>query len=77
MFNSWRGMMEKCYEYFEGNQQDCIMRELVGDKFCWEVEGTLCVDHDREYLEEITDCTKEEACDSSCCTYYKEFKNRE
>ncbi|MCW8929040.1 MAG: hypothetical protein OQL19_02235 [Gammaproteobacteria bacterium] len=34
--------MEKCYNYFDCQQTECIMFECDDDHPCWETEGTLC-----------------------------------
>ncbi len=34
-------IMEKCYEYFDCKQTECVMFQK-GDQPCWKTEGTLC-----------------------------------
>jgi len=66
--------MEKCYEFLDCNEMDCIRRE-TDNLQCWEIEGTLCYDHSDIFtkfhalLENKVDaCVK--------CNYYKIYNNK-
>jgi hypothetical protein len=60
--------VEKCYEYFGCNMEDCKMFKLDDDRFCWEVEGTLCSSHGIEVLQSHSKI-KLDTC--MHCLYYK------
>jgi len=35
-------IMEKCYEYFDCQQVECIVFQNKTEQACWETEKTLC-----------------------------------
>lgn len=35
-------IMEKCYEYFDCQNTECVMLQNNGCQPCWKTEGTLC-----------------------------------
>ena len=37
-----RSDMEKCYDYFDCKQTECIVFQNKVDHTCWKTEGTLC-----------------------------------
>ena len=37
--------MERCYEYFDCKQVECIVFQNKTEKPCWETERTLCCFH--------------------------------
>ncbi len=57
--------MEKCYEYLDCSQKDCVMYEREDSINCWEVEGTLC---NHPYIEFIKKSQKDKCV---YCIYYK------
>ena len=34
--------MEKCYNYFDWKQTECVVLQKKDQQPCWETEGTLC-----------------------------------
>lgn len=63
--------MEKCYDYLNCNQPDCIMYKNDNLVSCWEMEGTKCF---HQSLNDI----KHKMCKEFCknCTYYKYVDDR-
>jgi len=60
--------MEKCYENFYCEQDDCSA--MKSEKVCWECENTLCFDHLPVRNEDIAE--GETKCDY--CMYYEDHK---
>ena len=67
-------MTQRCYEYFNCWQEDCVAYDLKGDeKECWELAGTLCPSH--TLSERIgKDISKDEVCD--VCFYKNQDKGK-
>ena len=63
--------MEQCYEYLGCQKEDCIMRQRLDNKQCWEVEGTLCSAHAIEIMQKHRG-KKIDVCID--CIYYKAVK---
>lgn len=61
--------MERCYEYLDCKQTDCIMYKNPENKNCWEVDGTLCNNPSFEIIRKARGGRKIDACVS--CIYYK------
>ena len=62
--------MEKCYEYLDCSQKDCVMYEREDSVNCWEVEETLCSHTGMEVLKKA----KRNKC--AYCMYYKRVANK-
>ena len=61
--------MEKCYEFFDCDEMDCIRREN-DDLQCWEIESTSCHDHSDIFAKfRLLLEGKIDACNK--CDYYK------
>ena len=61
--------MEKCYEYLDCQQLDCVRRK-IDDLQCWEIEDTLCYDHSDIFIKfRALFENKIDACNE--CIYYK------
>ena len=57
--------MEKCYEYFECKEIECIVFQNKNEQACWETEGTLC------FFQPLTPIIKESSQKEKCdfCLY--------
>ncbi len=68
--------MEKCYEYLGCSKVDCIMHRRKDNKYCWEVEETLCNSHSIEIARKKVRGKKADACFRSGCIYFNAAKKR-
>jgi len=66
--------INKCFEYLGCPKMDCAMYKNDDDKYCWDVEETLCNHQGIELVRKRTDGNKAEACARSNCLYYRYAK---
>jgi len=65
--------MEKCYEYFNCKEVDCVARKTDALQ-CWDIENILCKEH-IAFMRALNekDGKKYDIC--KYCNYYKTYKN--
>ena len=67
--------MQKCYEYFDCKQTECVMFESKETRACWEVDTINCHNDGIEGFGKITPEAKKKLCE--VCQYYKEMNGDE